>query len=329
MVDIYSPMGREEKIVDFLIEWSKKNGFTSYRDEVGNFVAEKGSGNKILLLGHVDTVSGELPVEIKEGVVYGRGVVDAKGSLACFLEAAKKAEDIGVRVVGAVEEEGTSRGAKHVVKQFDKPEYIVIGEPSGWSNITIGYKGCLNIMYDVETEKSHSSNSELNSNEKIIDFYNQLIEFFQTFNQDKSFFNKVNAKVLSINSDENPFSQKAEIKINVRTPPNFDIEDFKETVEDLKNNGEVSFSEYLGAVKVKRSNRLVTRFIRSIRKNRGDVKFKLKTGTSDMNILKEYDVPMVAYGPGDSSLDHTPNEHLSIKEYDKSIQVLSQVLENI
>ena len=36
--------------------------------------------------------------------------------------------------------------------------------------------------------------------------------------------------------------------------------------------------------------------------------------------------PIVAYGPGDSSLDHTPNEHLPIDEYWKAVNVIKQTL---
>jgi LysW-gamma-L-lysine carboxypeptidase len=35
---------------------------------------------------------------------------------------------------------------------------------------------------------------------------------------------------------------------------------------------------------------------------------------------------MAAYGPGDSSLDHTPWERVSVEEYLKSINVLSRAL---
>ncbi|HET6312487.1 MAG TPA: acetyl-lysine deacetylase, partial [Chloroflexia bacterium] len=38
---------------------------------------------------------------------------------------------------------------------------------------------------------------------------------------------------------------------------------------------------------------------------------------------------IVAYGPGDSSLDHTPNEHISLSEYLHSIDVLEQVLRTL
>jgi acetylornithine deacetylase/succinyl-diaminopimelate desuccinylase-like protein len=35
---------------------------------------------------------------------------------------------------------------------------------------------------------------------------------------------------------------------------------------------------------------------------------------------------IVAYGPGDSRLDHTPGEHLEIDEYLRAIDVLEHVL---
>jgi len=35
---------------------------------------------------------------------------------------------------------------------------------------------------------------------------------------------------------------------------------------------------------------------------------------------------MVAYGPGDSALDHTPDERLSLTEYQNAVQVLAHVL---
>jgi LysW-gamma-L-lysine carboxypeptidase len=32
---------------------------------------------------------------------------------------------------------------------------------------------------------------------------------------------------------------------------------------------------------------------------------------------------MVTYGPGDSALDHTPNEHLVLSEFDRTVDVLT------
>jgi LysW-gamma-L-lysine carboxypeptidase len=36
--------------------------------------------------------------------------------------------------------------------------------------------------------------------------------------------------------------------------------------------------------------------------------------------------PAVVYGPGDSALDHTPNEHINLEDYRKAVDVLSAAL---
>jgi LysW-gamma-L-lysine carboxypeptidase len=47
-----------------------------------------------------------------------------------------------------------------------------------------------------------------------------------------------------------------------------------------------------------------------------------------MNLLgPAWNVPILAYGPGDSSLDHTPREHVLIEEYEKAVSVLQSALE--
>ncbi|NTU62618.1 MAG: acetyl-lysine deacetylase, partial [Chloroflexi bacterium] len=37
----------------------------------------------------------------------------------------------------------------------------------------------------------------------------------------------------------------------------------------------------------------------------------------------------VAYGPGDSDLDHTPHEHILIPEYRRAVQILADVLRTV
>ncbi len=38
---------------------------------------------------------------------------------------------------------------------------------------------------------------------------------------------------------------------------------------------------------------------------------------------------IVAYGPGDSRLDHTPQEHVAVAEYGRAIDVLEDVLRTL
>ena len=67
-----------------------------------------------------------------------------------------------------------------------------------------------------------------------------------------------------------------------------------------------------------RNNALVRSFLAGIRQVEPAAQpgFVVKTGTSDMNVVAPvWQCPIVAYGPGDSALDHTPNEHLELDEY--------------
>jgi LysW-gamma-L-lysine carboxypeptidase len=78
-----------------------------------------------------------------------------------------------------------------------------------------------------------------------------------------------------------------------------------------------------------RQNGLVRSFLRAIRAVDQSVQpgFLVKTGTSDMNVVGPvWHCPIVAYGPGDSALDHTPHEHLSLDEYWRAINVLESAI---
>ena len=65
----------------------------------------------------------------ENGVLFGRGSVDAKGPLACFVDTVAK---VGAKdgwqfvVIGAVEEERDSEGARFIVNQY-KPDFAVFG----------------------------------------------------------------------------------------------------------------------------------------------------------------------------------------------------------
>ncbi|MYE26875.1 MAG: M20/M25/M40 family metallo-hydrolase, partial [Chloroflexi bacterium] len=79
-----------------------------------------------------------------------------------------------------------------------------------------------------------------------------------------------------------------------------------------------------------RNSALSRQFRRAIRASGGVPRFVNKTGTSDMNIVgPRWNCPIAAYGPGDSALDHTPNEHTNLDDYLRAIDVLTSVLETI
>ena len=104
-------------------------------------------------------------------------------------------------------------------------------------------------------------------------------------------------------------------------------EKFKGWLESINNGAAVHYTGQEDAVKRDKKNRLVSSLLRNIRRQEGKPVFKYKTGTSDMNVIgPKWSCPIVAYGPGDSSFDHAPNEHILIDEFLRSIEVLKRVL---
>ena len=72
---------------------------------------------------------------------------------------------------------------------------------------------------------------------------------------------------------------------------------------------------------------LVPPFLRAIRAAGGTPRFTLKLGTSDMTVVgPAWRCPIVAYGPGDAALDHTPEERIDLADYARAIRVLTDVL---
>ena len=79
--------------------------------------------------------------------------------------------------------------------------------------------------------------------------------------------------------------------------------------------------------RTERTSDLARAFARSITEAGGRPSFIAKSGTSDMNVLQPaWRCPMVAYGPGDSSYDHTPMERLRLEDHARAIAVLRGVL---
>src|SRR5437867_13336497 len=88
MLSIPSPSTQERQLGQWLVSRLRSMGFAARRDEAGNVVAFWGSGpREVVLLGHIDTVPGFIPVRRDGDRLFGRGAVDAKGPLAAAITA--------------------------------------------------------------------------------------------------------------------------------------------------------------------------------------------------------------------------------------------------
>lgn len=344
MITIPSLSRQESALAHYLVEQAQLMGLHAYVDEAGNFVAsthqQPTDVQPIVLLGHMDTVPGNIPVRLEDGVLYGRGAVDAKGPLAAFISATARAvrsKEIArpIVVIGAVEEESaTSRGARFAVQQY-QPYACIIGEPSGSQAVTIGYKGRLLINGYCSRSLSHTAGPLQSSNEIAASFWERVRHHASEWNEQhagNSAFASLQPSLRSINSGQDGLEEWTRFIIGYRLPPNYDIAALRSQLEHWAQEEEIhiSFSGEEVAYQSTRTTPLARAFIAALRSRGVQPTFKNKTGTSDMNVVGPiWGQNIVAYGPGDSRLDHTPQEHIRIAEYTHAIDVLELVLRGL
>jgi LysW-gamma-L-lysine carboxypeptidase len=326
MLAIPSPSGGEGALADFLAGEMRGLGMTATVDEAGNVIGEAGAADRprILLLGHLDTVDAPLPARRRGDVLWGRGAVDAKGPLAAMICAAATARaDARVVVAGAVEEETPgSRGARFLAATQPAPDAVVIGEPTGWCGVGIGYKGRTGIRYEVCRPATHSSSPEEKAVEVAIRFWLDVGRLAEE-PLDGRRFDVPTAALVRLEGD----IERASATIVVRTPPDFDLDGFERRLALVARGGAVTLDERTPAVRRDRRDPAVRCLSAAIRELGGSPRPTLKHGTSDMNVVGQaWSCPMAAYGPGDSSLDHSGDERLELAELDRAVGVLGEAL---
>ncbi len=319
-------------------------GLHAYLDEVGNVIASTHDAehvqDPVILLGHMDTVPGNIPVRIENGLLYGRGAVDAKGPLAAFLAATARVAQTGnvrrpIIVIGAVEEEAATSSGAHAVVHRYSPSACIIGEPSGSQAVTIGYKGRLLVDCCVVRSSSHSAGPQHNSSEVGAAFWERVRFHAAEWNAQhapNSSFAALLPSLRSITGTQDGMEDQTKLVIGYRLPPAFDTAALQAQLEQWAHEDgvHVCFSGEEAAFQSTRTTPVARAFLSAIRSTGRQPTFKHKTGTSDMNVVGPvWGQNILAYGPGDSSLDHTPNEHISLAEYNTAIDVLEIVLRDL
>jgi LysW-gamma-L-lysine carboxypeptidase len=332
LVAIPSLSGNESDAVSYLCEQMESRGLRAHRDEAGNAVGVIGSGPKsVVLLGHIDTVPGDIPVRIENGQLHGRGAVDAKGPLATFVSAAAMAADrlnATVTVVGAVGEETLNSLGATAVASWPAPDFCIIGEPSGWHVLCLGYRGTMPITYRLRQASRHTAGPGESVGEQAFAFWNAFSSACAARNEGVSgLFSAITPSIRSISTESDGLYDAATLSIGLRLPPGVDIPALQAEILILASSAEITFEGIQEGYRSDKRSPLVPPFLRAIRANGGEPRFTVKLGTSDMTVVGPvWRCPIVAYGPGDASLDHTPDEHIVLDEYLQGVNVLTEVL---
>ncbi|PPJ57555.1 hypothetical protein CBER1_10538 [Cercospora berteroae] len=173
LVEIESISGNEKAVGDWLYESLVNQGYHAERQYVskdpGRFNVFAWPGHNrdppVILSSHIDTVPPFLPYKSTKHkhntTIFGRGSVDAKGSVATqiiavneLLAASKiSRDDVGVLYV--VGEEVGGEGMKYANQLSLTPKTIIFGEPTELKLVS-GHKGILSVHLTTKGKSGHS-----------------------------------------------------------------------------------------------------------------------------------------------------------------------------
>ncbi|QSX00386.1 M20 family metallopeptidase [Haloterrigena alkaliphila] len=155
------------------------------RDDAGNVLARKGTGDETLaLVGHHDVVDPtasqvrraddgavEYVLEERDGRLYGRGAADMKGAVAAAMLAFRDADPAGELVFASfVGEEVGGVGARHAIERGFDPDYAVVGEGStgysspGVTDVAVAHKGRRGSTITARGTAAHASEVDAGEN---------------------------------------------------------------------------------------------------------------------------------------------------------------------
>ena len=176
LVNIYSPSGKEEEVLEYTEQYLKNQGLPVIREQVDEnrynlLVLPEDENIDLCFVGHLDTVAAydldDFGFSEDEGKIYGLGTADMKAGCAAMIEAfttlqanSKNFPAVGLALV--VGEEEDNSGAKTLAREYSFP-WALVGEPTNLG-VCLGHYGYLEVLLRTHGKRAHSSMPELGQN---------------------------------------------------------------------------------------------------------------------------------------------------------------------
>jgi acetylornithine deacetylase/succinyl-diaminopimelate desuccinylase-like protein len=199
MIDVHSFTGDEQGMAELMVELYEAVGLHVQWQQVEDgranalgILAGAGGGKSLMFNGHMDTsYSGREPwlkgvpgfqpeAFVRDGRLYGLGISNMKGALACYVEAVTALQEAGVRlrgdvmiaaVCGEIEKtqygddaqgaqyRGYAAGSRYLVSHGGVADMCLLGEPTE-GKVVLGHYGALWLRIRVHGNFIHTAFSE-------------------------------------------------------------------------------------------------------------------------------------------------------------------------
>ncbi|MFY9590209.1 succinyl-diaminopimelate desuccinylase [Rickettsia endosymbiont of Halotydeus destructor] len=327
----------------------------SESEQVTNLYAVYGTNKpNICFVGHVDVVpAGDAALwhaspflaHIIDDKIYGRGAVDMKGSIACFLAASLDFIKSNPKLNGSIsflitsDEEGeakygTKEMLKHIYSQGHKIDFAIVGEPTNeeeiGDTIKIGRRGSVNFNLNIQGKEGHVAYPHKANNPLpcLIKILNELTNI--KLDEGTEFFQSSNLEMTNINVGNNtsnviPASTEAHFNIRFNNLHSAKIlaqlveEIIKRYCEKYKVDYKLEYSSSSDSF-IQNPNNAIKEFADIVERTlKIKPEFSTSGGTSDARFVKDY-CSVVEFGLL-SEMAHKINECTKITDLQKLYDV--------
>lgn len=328
--------GEEFPVLRWIADFLEDCGFEDihwqeYDPGKWNLYARRGS-SPFLFATHVDVHYAGRPTgfSLRDGFVFGAGVLDTRGQIAALLDAVQRTTS-PVELVFFSEEETTGAGSWHF--EPHKPfEGAIVLEPTSFSLCT-ALAGDVEVRFTVEGLSGHGAypHAAQNAIALAMEIIRRCREIVAACAAHPLFLPPLELMLGRIEGGESSYvvPERCVLECALPFPPPYGVEEMKEKVLALEREYpvRVTFLDANPAFYIPCENPVVKRLEDAIRRVEGKgVVYAGMPSWTDATYLVMRGVPSVVFGAGDLALAHSERECVSLEELERLREVFLSFL---
>ena len=337
LIDIYSPSGKEEEILEFLYGYLRRRNLPVRRQQLDDhrynlLVAPPDNTIELMLVGHLDTVTAydldHYESKKQEDLVTGLGAADMKGGCAALVEAYVRFLEVrhalppaSLALVVGEEEEGD--GADRLVEEHHAP-WALVAEPTGL-HPCLGCYGYVEIQIAVRGMRRHASlaTSKQNPVEAVLHLVSRLSHYFQEHRPELVY----NIRDLFSSQSGFAVSDRCEAWLDVHVPPTAPMGEITMELEEVVACGRedvghldatIRFTTIDAGYELPEKGPIVETLKEAYTRRTLPWNIEAFRSHSDANRLWAAGVKPLLVGPGQLEQAHAPDESISFHEVERA-----------